>query len=213
MLEQIYQHKHLFDVVVIIRGGGASSDLNSFDSYLLATNCAQFPLPIISGVGHERDVTVLDTVAHTRVKTPTAAAEFLINTAAVTINHLIFLQDSIVSLSRSILIENESQLNALSKDLYYHSRALLHNSDSNIILLKHRLKGVVMHSLEKERFDIQRYEHFVSLSLPENMLKRGYTITTRNGKTIKSISDIAVGEVIQTRFLDGEVDSKIIEKK
>ena len=79
--------------------------------------------------------------------------------------------------------------------------------------MKDRLKGVVKHLLEKERFDIQRYEHFVSLSLPENMLKRGYTITTRNGKTIKSISDIAVGEVIQTRFLDGEVDSKIIEKK
>ena len=78
--------------------------------------------------------------------------------------------------------------------------------------MKDRLKGVVKHLLEKERFDIQRYEHFVSLSLPENMLKRGYTITTRNGKTIKSISDIAVGEVIQTRFLDGEVDSKIIEK-
>lgn len=212
-LEQIYQHKHLFDVVVIIRGGGASSDLNSFDSYLLATNCAQFPLPIISGVGHERDVTVLDTVAHTRVKTPTAAAEFLINTAAVTINHLIFLQDSIVSLSRSILNENQSQLNAMSKDLYYHSRALLHNSDNSLNFLKDRLKGVVKHLLEKERFDIQRYEHFVSLSLPENMLKRGYTITTRNGKTIKSISDIAVGEVIQTRFLDGEVDSKIIEKK
>ncbi len=212
-LEQIYQHKHLFDVVVIIRGGGASSDLNSFDSYLLATNCAQFPLPIISGVGHERDVTVLDTVAHTRVKTPTAAAEFLINTAAVTINHLIFLQDSIVSLSRGILNKNESQLNALSKDLYYNSRALLHNSESNLNILKDRLKGVVKHSLEKERFDIQRYEHFVSLSLPENMLKRGYTITTRNGKTIKSISDVAVGEVIQTRFLDGEVDSKIIDKK
>ena len=212
-LEQIYQHKHLFDVVVIIRGGGASSDLNSFDSYLLATNCAQFPLPIISGVGHERDVTVLDTVAHTRVKTPTAAAEFLINTAAVTINHLIFLQDSIVSLSRGILNKNESQLNALSKDLYYNSRALLHNSESNLNILKDRVKGVVKHSLEKERFDIQRYEHFVSLSLPENMLKRGYTITTRNGKTIKSISDVAVGEVIQTRFLDGEVDSKIIDKK
>jgi exodeoxyribonuclease VII large subunit len=156
---------------------------------------------------------VLDTVAHTRVKTPTAAAEFLINTAAVTINHLIFLQDSIVSLSRSILNENQSQLNAMSKDLYYHSRALLHNSDNSLNFLKDRLKGVVKHLLEKERFDIQRYEHFVSLSLPENMLKRGYTITTRNGKTIKSISDIAVGEVIQTRFLDGEVDSKIIEKK
>ena len=212
-LEQIYEHKHLFDVVVIIRGGGASSDLNSFDSYLLATNCAQFPLPIISGVGHERDVTVLDVVAHTRVKTPTAAADFLINKAAETINNLIFLQDSIVSLSRNILNENERQLNALSKDLYHHSKSLLHTTSNNLSFLNDRLKSVVKHSLGKEHFDIQRYEHFVSLSLPENMLKRGYTITTRNGKTLKSISNIGVGDTIQTRFSDGEVDSKIVDKK
>ena len=69
-LDRIYQHQDLFDVVVIIRGGGATSDLNSFDSYLLAANCAQFPLPIITGIGHERDDTVVDLVAHTRMKTP-----------------------------------------------------------------------------------------------------------------------------------------------
>ena len=212
-LEQIYEHKHLFDVVVIIRGGGASSDLNSFDSYLLATNCAQFPLPIISGVGHERDVTVLDAVAHTRVKPPTAAAEFLINRAAATINHLIYLQDSIVSLSRNILVENERQLNALSKDLYHHSKSLLHTTRNSLSFLKDRLKGVVRYSLEKEHFDIEKYEHFVSLSLPENLLKRGYTITTRNGKTIKSVSDIVLGDTIQTRFSDGVVGSKIVDKK
>ena len=68
-----------WDVVVIIRGGGATSDLSGFDTYELAANCAQFPLPIITGIGHERDDTVLDSVSHTRVKTPTAAAEFLIN--------------------------------------------------------------------------------------------------------------------------------------
>ncbi|MEG0948764.1 MAG: exodeoxyribonuclease VII large subunit [Bacteroidales bacterium] len=77
-LNRIYQYQELFDAVVIIRGGGATSDLNSFDSYQLALNCAQFPLPLIVGIGHERDETVLDAIAHTRVKTPTAAAEFLI---------------------------------------------------------------------------------------------------------------------------------------
>lgn len=211
-LEQIYRHRNLFDVVIIIRGGGASSDLSCFDSYLLATNCAQFPLPIVSGIGHERDVTVLDIVAHTRVKTPTAAAEFLINRATATINHLMFLQDSIISLSRNILDENERQLSALSKDIYHHSRSFLHATRSSLGYLNDRLKGVVKHSLEKERFDVQRYEHFVSLSLPENMLKRGYSITTHKGKTIKSVSDLAIGDTIQTRFSDGEVDSKIVDK-
>ena len=77
-LNRIYSHAEAWDVVVIIRGGGATSDLSNFDSYLLAANCAQFPLPIITGIGHERDDTVIDAVAHTRVKTPTAAAEYLI---------------------------------------------------------------------------------------------------------------------------------------
>ncbi|HUI33335.1 MAG TPA: exodeoxyribonuclease VII large subunit, partial [Dysgonamonadaceae bacterium] len=109
-LEQIYEFKHLFDVVVIIRGGGASSDLNCFDSYDLATHFAQFPLPVISGIGHERDLTVIDAVAHTRVKTPTAAAEFLINKASVTINELMDLQDRLIDAARTILIHEEHQL-------------------------------------------------------------------------------------------------------
>ena len=78
-LDRIFNYRELFDVVVIIRGGGATSDLNSFDSYPLAANCAQFPLPIITGIGHERDDTIVDLVAHTRLKTPTAVAEYLIS--------------------------------------------------------------------------------------------------------------------------------------
>ena len=78
-LEKIYQTQEKWDVVVIIRGGGATSDLSGFDTYNLAAHCAQFPLPVLTGIGHERDDTVLDVVSHTRVKTPTAAAEFLIN--------------------------------------------------------------------------------------------------------------------------------------
>ena len=77
-LDRINARLAEFDVVVIIRGGGATSDLSGFDTYMLAAACAQFPLPIITGIGHERDDTVLDAVAHTRVKTPTAAAEHLI---------------------------------------------------------------------------------------------------------------------------------------
>ena len=78
-LDRIYREVDHWDVVVIIRGGGATSDLSGFDTYELAANCAQFPLPVITGIGHERDDTVIDMVAHTRVKTPTAAAEFLVN--------------------------------------------------------------------------------------------------------------------------------------
>ena len=211
-LEQIYQHKELFDVVVIIRGGGATSDLSSFDSYALAANCAQFPMPIISGIGHERDVTVLDAVAHTRVKTPTAAAEFLINRAAATINHLMELQDRLVQATRNILAVEEGVLNAWSKDVYHNSKSLLLSNRNTLMFLNEKLRNTVKYKIDKERFAVQRFEHFVSLSLPENMLKRGYSITTRNGKTIKSVSDLSVGDVITTQFSDGGVDSKVVDK-
>ncbi len=212
-LELIYAHKELFDVVVIIRGGGATSDLSCFDSYALATNCAQFPLPIISGIGHERDVTVLDAVAHTRVKTPTAAAEFLINRVAATNNYLMELQDRLVQATRNILVEEEGQLNGWSKDVYHNSKSLLQSNSNTLLFLNEKLRSAVKRKIEKEKFAIERYEHFVLLSLPENMLKRGYSITTRNGKTIKSVSDLTVGDVITTQLLDGEIDSKIVHKK
>ena len=210
-LEQIYQHKELFDVVVIIRGGGASSDLSCFDSYELALNCAQYPLPIVSGIGHERDVTVLDAVAHTRVKTPTAAAEFLINRVTATIDHLMGLQDRLVQTTRNILAEEDSLLNGWTKDLYHNSKSLLQSNRNTLLFLNEKLRNIVKSKVEREYFAVQRYEHFVSLSLPENMLKRGYSITTRNGKTIKSIADLMEGDVITTQLFDGKIDSKIVD--
>ena len=212
-LELIYEHKKLFDVVVIIRGGGASSDLSSFDSYELALNCAQYPLPIISGIGHERDVTVLDAVAHTRVKTPTAAAEFLINRATVTSNLLMELQDRLVNATSTILVEEKNQLTNWVKDVFHNSKSLLQFNRNTLMFLNEKLRNIVKYRVEKEHFAIQRYEHFVSLSLPENMLKRGYSITTRNGKTIKSTASLSEGDIITTQFADGAVDSKIVDKK
>ena len=211
-LELIYQHKELFDVVVIIRGGGASSDLSCFDSYELALNCAQYPLPIVSGIGHERDVTVLDAVAHTRMKTPTAAAEFLIDRAIATVNHLMSLQDRLVQATSNILAEEESMLNSWSKDIYHNSKSLLQSNRNTLMFLGEKLRSKTKYKLEREKFAIQRFEHFVSLSLPENMLKRGYSITMRNGKTIKSVVDLSEGDIITTQFADGVVDSKIVDK-
>lgn len=212
-LEKVFNYKDLFDVVVVIRGGGASSDLSTFDSYELAINCAQFPLPVISGVGHERDVTVLDAVAHTRVKTPTAAAEFLISRAADSVNYLMTLQERLVHTTRDILTSEAGQLNAWYKDLYHSARSFLQTEGNSMGMLHHKLQSGVRHKLEKEQFDIQRFKHFVSLSLPENMLKRGYTITTKNGKIITSSKDLINGDTIITKFKDGEVQSRIVETK
>ncbi|NLC48767.1 MAG: exodeoxyribonuclease VII large subunit, partial [Bacteroidales bacterium] len=161
---------------------------------------------------HERDVTVLDAVAHTRAKTPTAAAEFLINRAAETITHMMNLQDRLVHTTRNILAHEENQLKGWAKDVYHSSKSMLQANRNTLLFLNEKLRNIVKYRVDKERFGIQRFEHFVSLSLPENMLKRGYTITTRNGKTIKSISALSIGDIITTQFSDGEMDSKIVDK-
>ena len=90
---------------------------------------------------------------------------------------------------------------------------MLQSNSNSLLFLKEKLRNSVKYKVEKEYFSIQRYEHFVSLSLPENMLKRGYSITTRNGKTIKSVASLPVGAIITTQFIDGEIDTKIVNKK
>ena len=107
-LDRIYAHRDAFDLVVIIRGGGSTADLSSFDSYALAAHCAQFPLPIITGIGHERDDTVVDLVAHTRLKTPTAVATFLIDCMATQLAELSELRDRLCR-AASARIEREQQ--------------------------------------------------------------------------------------------------------
>lgn len=211
-LDSIYHNMHLFDVVVIIRGGGSSSDLSSFDSYNLASNCAQFPLPIISGIGHERDVTVVDAVAHTRVKTPTAAAEFLIDRMAESVAHLIDLQQRLVSHSRNVMVNETNMIANLSRIMAHASNIFIMEEQSQ---LQH-MRTVIMHGVErlhqKESHSISEMEQYIKMVSPENILKRGYTLTIKDGKIIKSKDDVSINDTVETMFYDGKVES-IISKK
>jgi exodeoxyribonuclease VII large subunit len=116
-LEQIFMHEHMFDAVVIIRGGGAQIDLACFDNYELAFNVAQFPLPIITGIGHDKDDTVIDMVAHTRMKTPTAVAEFLITGALQFSQQLGEIEKQFMDLITSQLENHRNRLNDAADQL------------------------------------------------------------------------------------------------
>jgi exodeoxyribonuclease VII large subunit len=109
-LDKIYQHSENFDAVIIIRGGGAQADLECFNSYWLAYNITQFPLPVLTGIGHEQDDSVVDMVAHTRLKTPTAVAEFLIDCMSAVANELQEVEEAIVDAARNIIVDNKSVL-------------------------------------------------------------------------------------------------------
>ncbi len=250
-LERIYEYLDCFDVVIIIRGGGATSDLSSFDSYLLAASCAQFPLPIITGIGHERDDTVLDIVAHTRAKTPTAVAEFLISNMAEIALELDDTTQSIVSLvtqrlqeeavrlsvfetknsfilknwykeqntilssaknvlSRNLLRtdkENKSKLAVLESVLIKESQQIIKDSQNHFSSIENSLKRITQQSFKNETIRLNAFEKHLALVSPENILKKGYTLTMKDGKVIKQSKALKKGDEVAIVFSDGEIKS------
>ncbi|NLX66958.1 MAG: exodeoxyribonuclease VII large subunit, partial [Bacteroidales bacterium] len=187
----------------------ASSELSCFDSYLLATNVAQFPLPVISGIGHERDFTVLDMVAHTRAKTPTAVAEFLISRLTLTATELLNLEERVVSESESRLLKEQTDLFSLSKDLVHQSSFMIQRESAAIQQFSSKLKYGVRHQLQQYSHQLENWGQFIQMVSPVNILKRGYTLTLKNGKIVTSLRDLSVDDVVETRFRDGFATSVV----
>lgn len=208
-LDKIYTNAEYFDAVVIIRGGGATSDLSAFDSYLLAANCAQFPLPIITGIGHERDDTVLDAVAHTRAKTPTAVAEFLISQIQNTATYLCNLQDTINKKINQQLSDEKIHLSTLMTRYSYLTKDRNKDQINRLNTLKERLKRIVKEKIIEDKHRLSTIEQHLKLSSPENILKKGYSLTLKNNQIVKKSSDLSEGDTIVTRFYDGDRISQI----
>jgi len=208
-LEKIFHYKELFDAVAIIRGGGATSDLSCFDSYGVAVHVAQFPLPVVSGIGHERDVTVLDMVAHTRAKTPTAVAEFFINDGWKTFSDLIGLQDRMVSASEAIAMKEQNLLFSLSKEVVHQSMRLLQKETAGTQQVTATMGHALKQHLLQQSHLIEKREQFVQMVSPQNVLRRGYTLTLKDGKIVTSMQDLGVDDTIETRFRDGISVSRI----
>lgn len=189
-LNRIAENIDCWDVVVIIRGGGATSDLSCFDSYDLANNCAQFPLPIITGIGHQRDETIVDMVAHTRVKTPTAAAELLIHTMA----------------------GQAARLNDLSRVIISSVQETIKSSKHRLALLLQSIPVSTAIYLQKEAHKLDLWQQYMAAASPERILSMGYSISRVNGKIVHSIDDIPCGAIVETTVADGTFTS-IVETK
>lgn len=176
-----------FDAVVIIRGGGATSDMSGFDTLPLAENVANFPLPIITGIGHDRDECVLDMVSHTRVKTPTAAATLLITHLCNTLQQVADAENVIAHYAQDRLQRHRLQLE--------HITTLLPH-------LAQRLMTEAHHSLERIQLKLEGYD-------PQLLLQRGYSITLHSGQIVKSPQDVKSGDEIETRLKQGTIKSII----
>ena len=209
-LDRIAAERDLWDVVVIIRGGGATSDLSGFDTYALAVNCAQFPLPIITGIGHERDDTVLDMVAHTRVKTPTAAAEYLVACLA---DVAATLDDVTNTLTAGVTACVYREMNRLERLVArFPSVFTLVNTrqQHRVEQLETRIRNAVRKNLVEQNHKLELLEKIVEGASPVRVLERGYTITRCDGKVVRNAASLAKGAILTTEFADGEVRSEVL---
>ena len=230
-LDRINEHIDLFDCVVIIRGGGATSDLNSFDDYTLASYVAQFPLPVVVGIGHERDVTILDYVACRRVKTPTAAAELLVGCGVEALAHVDELKDSILNIARDYLSAAKQQLQYLSGTIPLMASNIIERNDARLRhlmqivpitaqnrinseheRLRYRLQSLTQASaqlLVREKLRLSAMQDKIDILSPQNTLRRGYSLTTLGGKAVIDASSLRPGDVIVTSFKTGSVESTV----
>ena len=187
-LERIYALNTSFDVVVIIRGGGATADLSGFDTLALAENVAQFPLPVITGIGHERDESILDMVAHTRVKTPTAAAALLID-------HL-----------RQVLERLNSAQQRITTAIFQR----IANQKMRLTNLQTLLPALVQRNLAEARHRIEMLEVLLKSHDPQRLLSRGYSITLLNGRAVHDPQQLKAGDVLETRVEKGTIKSTVL---
>lgn len=209
-LEKVYNHIHLFDVVVIIRGGGATTDLACFDSYELALNCAQFPLPIISGIGHQRDVSILDMIAHTSVKTPTAAAEFLTEQLNKAETATLNAWYGIYNYTSGRISTDKQRIQNLKWLIRQNLQNKVGRKQSELIKSVNRLKSATKNIIVQQQNHLLLLDKSIEVHSPEFLVKHGYTITTLNGKRLTSAKKVKKGETIKTFLPDGHIDSEVI---
>ena len=208
--EEIAAQAHLWDAVVLIRGGGATGDLSDFDSYPLAYCITQFPLHVIVGIGHERDETVLDYVAHARVKTPTAAAAYIIAHQAHEAVALDELQLRIHRNARETIQTERRRLVQQSMLLPVRFSSVIASQRTALAMMQQRIGSATAHTLQACRHTLQLIGTRLQNLDPRLQLKRGYTITTHNGKIVRNADEIRPGDELLTHTQHGEIKSKAI---
>ena len=184
-LHSIAEQEEEWDVVVIIRGGGANTDLRCFDDYNLTSHCAQFPLPIIAGIGHTRDISIVDMVVKISVKTPTAAAEWLIERVA----------KQVEKVGGLVLRLQRAAIGAVNKE------------KNRLSLYQQRLKSAIRGAVLREQGKLVLWQKTIELHSPERIFKMGYSLTTANGKVINNQADVKAGDLLETHLQTGVIQS------
>ena len=230
-LNSINENIEKFDAVVIIRGGGATSDLSGFDTLRLAENVANFPIPIITGIGHDRDESIVDMVAHTKVKTPTAAAALLIDHLNLVLERLLDAQAELIAavrhrneLEQARLVRMSEKIPVLfslvktrqeqriERHLANITTALndkLSREHHRLSLIENQLAPTLSQQLTRENYRLQLLQQRLEALNPQRLLQRGYSITLCKGKVVKDAQQLKAGDEIETKLANGKITSII----
>ncbi|MEM9857083.1 MAG: exodeoxyribonuclease VII large subunit [Bacteroidota bacterium] len=213
-LLSIHNQSDQYDLVVIIRGGGSQIDLDCFDHYELAAHIAQFPIPILTGIGHERDETIADLVAHTKLKTPTAVAEFLLSGYSAFEDKLDLCFSKLYQLTNTFIQAQDQQLLLVEQSVRSLASNLINSEENTLKLYQKDLKSLSKQVFRNSEHDLEMREKALHLLNPESAFKRGYTITSLKGKALKH-KNPKIGDIIETYSLNVKLTSSItdIEKR
>ncbi len=231
-LDEIYALEELFDVVVIIRGGGSQTDLNSFNSYWLNLNICQFPLPVLTGIGHEQDDTIADMVAHKRLKTPTAVAEFLIGcfseadeeigSRSMNLYNLVKerVQAEKDRLNRAVMLlkpavtrrleQNRNQLVLKGMKMKSMTGRLLQSESNALLSISNKMGNLISHYLKNATHKLEMLDKKKQYLDPFHILKRGYSITYYQGKVVKNAAMLKTDDEIETKLSEGTIKSRTL---
>lgn len=255
-LEKIYEYEDFFDIVVIIRGGGSQADLSCFNNYLLAANIAQYPLPVLTGIGHDKDESVADLVAYKKLKTPTAAAEYIIEKTAEFEDNLAVVKDTIYTITTEYLQDQKSSFSTLGVHLEHLVARKLDREENALVLKSEKIKNSITNLYQNQNVLLNRFRNITEqragklllgqqtkirlysenlkykstryienqkgmlknmenkniLLDPNNILKRGYSITYLNNKKLYDMDLAKENDEIITKLFNGFIRSTVKEK-
>lgn len=211
-LQKIALKKDKWDVVVIIRGGGAKLDLAPFNEYRLCKQIAELPVPLITGIGHETDETIADMVAHTALKTPTAVADFILNHNLTFESRIVELEQQLRWIVQAQLGQHHLRLQEAEEQLFLLIQQQLVRQQERLLALEQQLPSLLMYTIKNHRLVLEQIEKIAELLNVEKSLQRGYALTTRKGKLIRSVDQLEEGAEVNIRLSDGSFTS-IVKKK
>lgn len=198
-----------FDAVVIIRGGGSRLDLSWFDSYELGRRIANFPLPVLTGIGHETDETVTDLVAHLALKTPTAVAEKILLTFRSFDENLSAIHQHIFNFIYQKTQQETHRIDALARQFSHKIKYKTQQESQMLDFVETRMLDLAARRVIDAEKHLTHLEHTARILSPNFALQRGFSITLKDGKPVKSVKDVKIGDEIETQFKDGKVRSVI----